>query len=105
MAASKALVSRLLVLALCCWVGDCRQSSAVSESPLLPTDDWHYPAEEASETQALLGSGLHVTELFARNPLLLIPVFFLQGQNYYKNHNPCLQLGNLDLEIIKRSFI
>ena len=65
MAASKALVSRLLVLALCCWVGDCRQSSAVSESPLLPTDDWHYPAEEASETQALLGSGLHVTELSA----------------------------------------
>jgi hypothetical protein len=33
--------------------------------PLDPTDDWHYPAEEATEMLALLESGLQVTELRA----------------------------------------
>jgi hypothetical protein len=36
---------------------------APSIPPLHPIDDWHYPAEEAAEMQALLSSGLRVTKL------------------------------------------
>eukprot|EP01043_Picozoa_sp_COSAG02_P010638 COSAG02_NODE_378_length_23535_cov_35.310164_9_plen_1246_part_00 len=34
---------------------------------LLPIEDWHYPQEETAEMQALLGSGLQVTNLNARS--------------------------------------
>lgn len=33
--------------------------------PIQPAEDWHYPAEEATEMQALLDTGLHVTRLDA----------------------------------------
>ena len=39
--------------------------AAPTFGPVPPTDDWHYPAEEASEMQALSRAGLQVTRMHA----------------------------------------